>query len=91
MIAIAEGVQVALVTGGFSVIVALLGAAMHLNKRDHDRNADLARKGFEKLSAQLADTRSDVQDTRADVREIKADIRDDLRPRVARLEEKETP
>lgn len=94
MIGIAEGVQVAFVTGAFGVLCSLIGAAIHLNKRDHDRNAALAREGFEELASKIGDLRAvtddareDVHDTRADVRDIKADLRDNIRPRLQRLEE----
>lgn len=92
LVGLTETVQVALVSGGFSVLVALIGAAIALNKRDHDRNKNAAKEGFELLARQIAsltstadDTRDDVRSTKADVRDIKDDVRS-LDGRVETLE-----
>ena len=34
-----DGLQVAIVSGGFTVLVALIGWAARMNKKDHDANS----------------------------------------------------
>jgi len=65
-------IVVALITGGFGVVIEILRRLLTQNRKDHDhvivKIAD--------LSTQADDTRKTVYNIAADVRDVKADVRD---------------
>lgn len=51
-----DGLQVAIVSGGFTVLVALIGWAARANKKDHDQNShklDLLLKGHDRIEGKI--------------------------------------
>ena len=51
-----DGVLIAIITGGFSVITGLIGYLMHTNKREHGENGhklDLLLKGHERIEGKV--------------------------------------
>jgi hypothetical protein len=53
-----QGLWASVVTGGFGVIIAILGLFARVNKRDHNENSgklDLLLKGHDRIEAKIDD------------------------------------
>lgn len=78
-----ELVVVAIITGGFGVVIEILRRLLSQNRKDHDHvitKIDL-------LAVRSEDTQTKVYDIAADVRDVKADVRD-LRVNHDKLEKR---
>jgi uncharacterized protein YlxW (UPF0749 family) len=67
-----ELVVVAIITGGFGVIIEILRRLLSQNRKDHD----LVIVKIADLATQADDTRKTVYSIAADVRDVKDDVRE---------------
>ena len=67
-----ELVVVAIITGGFGVIIEILRRLLTQNRKDHD----LVIVKIADLATQADDTRKTVYSIAADVRDVKDDVRE---------------